>query len=291
MKLKRSHILLVIIFLSCFDNAISYELNPGKGYLTASRKITCSLKDNQPIVYWWYGRAYSRVPGERDKLLFRVEGMNIRQCATIEDDKRGLGFRMVSRELLFYQDPKTGEILDTWDNPWTGDTVEVLHVANDPVNWGNTYELDINGDPYQMDLSIHGDYWWDTSTIPLFYKNPLGGDYQDYVGGIYHATEMFNTTGNVSDLTDDSKDTAEVRIGWERMADWLPWMKMSGRTGIVYFHTFGRKLESFDQLPESFKYEIEKNYPKYKQPPPIDDQRKNETSWTYFKKTLSNNKY
>jgi len=82
-------------------------------------------------------------------------------------------------------------------------------VANDPVNWGNTYELDINGDPYQMDLSIHGDYWWDTSTIPLFYKNPLGGDYQDYVGGIYHATEMFNTTGNVSDLTDDSKDTAE----------------------------------------------------------------------------------
>ena len=216
--------------------------------------------------------------------------MNIRQCATIEDDKRGLGFRMVSRELLFYQDPKTGEILDTWDNPWTGDTVEVLHVANDPVNWGNTYELDINGDPYQMDLSIHGDYWWDTSTIPLFYKNPLGGDYQDYVGGIYHATEMFNTTGNVSDLTDDSKDTAEVRVGWERMSDWLPWMKMSGRTGIVYFHTFGRKLESFDQLPESFKYEIEKNYPKYKQPPPIDDQRKNETSWTYFKKTLSNNK-
>ena len=105
MKLKRSHILLVIIFLSCFDNAISYELNPGKGYLTASRKITCSLKDNQPIVYWGYGRAYSRVPGERDKLLFRVEGMNIRQCATIEDDKRGLGFRMVSRELLFYQDP------------------------------------------------------------------------------------------------------------------------------------------------------------------------------------------
>ena len=290
MKLKCSHIFLVIIFLSCFDNAISYELSPGKGYLTASRKITCSLKDNQPIVYWWYGRVYSRVPGERDKLLFRVEGMNIRQCATIQDDKRGLGFRMVSRELLFYQDPKTGEILDTWDNPWTGATVKVLHVANDPVNWGNTYELDINGDPYQIDLSIHGDYWWDTSTIPLFYKNPLGGDYQDYVGGIYHATEMFNTTGNVSDLTDDSKDTAEVRVGWERMSDWLPWMKMSGRTGIVYFHTFGRKLESFDQLPESFKYEIEKNYPKYRQPPPIDDQRKNETSWTYFKKTLSNNK-
>jgi hypothetical protein len=87
-------------------------------------------------------------------------------------------------------------------------------------------------------------------------------------------------------LTDDTKHTAEARIGWERMSDWLPWMKMSGRSGIIYFHTFGRKLESYDQLPESFQEEINNNYPKYKSPPPTDDQRRNETSWTYFKKTL-----
>ncbi|HCX22489.1 MAG TPA: hypothetical protein DHN29_11275 [Cytophagales bacterium] len=275
---------LLLFFLT--QNINAFELTPGTGYLKASRKITCSLIDDQPIVYWWYGRAYSRVPGEKDRLLFRVEGMNIRQCTTLEDEERGLGFRMVSRELLFYQDPETGKNLDTWDNPWTGETVEVLHVANDPVNWGNQYEMDKNGEPYQMNLSIHGDYWWDTSTIPLFYKNPLGGDYQDYIGGIYHATEMFNTTGNVSDLTDDTKHTAEARIGWERMSDWLPWMKMSGRSGIIYFHTFGRKLESYDQLPESFQEEIDNNYPKYNSPPPTDDQRRNETSWTYFKKTL-----
>jgi hypothetical protein len=31
-------------------------------------------------------------------------------------------------------DPKTNEIVDRWQNPWTGETVEVIHVANDPVN-------------------------------------------------------------------------------------------------------------------------------------------------------------
>ena len=63
---------------------------------------------------------------------------------------------------------------------------------------------------------------------------------------------------------------------------------MSGRNGIVYFHTFGKKLDSYDELPDTIKKEIETNYPKYNEPPPTDDDRRNETSWTYFKKVLGN---
>jgi hypothetical protein len=63
-------------------------------------------------------------------------------------------------------------------------------------------------------------------------------------------------------------------------------MKMNGRDGIVYFHTFGKKIDSYDDLPESMKEEIKNNYPIYNRPPPTDDQRRNETSWTYFKKML-----
>ena len=89
-------------------------------------------------------------------------------------------------------------------------------------------------------------------------------------------------------IRDSNKDTAKVGIGWERISYWLPWMKMSGRDGIVYFHTFGKKLDSYDELPDSIKKEIETNYPKYNKPPPTDDDRRNETSWTYFKKVLGN---
>ncbi len=34
------------------------------------------------------------------------------------------------------------------------------------------------------------------------------------------------------------------------------------------------------------KKEIAANYPEYREPPPGDDQRPNETSWTYFKKKV-----
>ena len=285
-KITFVSILVTLMFVNT-EIASAFELTPGANQLKAQRKITCSTIDDKPIVYWWYGRMYSRVQGEADRLLFRVEGMNIRACTSVTDPERGNGFKMVSRELLFYQDPVTGELMNEWKNPWTGETVEVLHVANDPVNWGSQFELDSKGQPFEMrNFNIHKDDWWDTSTIPLFYKNPLAGDFQEYVGGTYHATEMFNTTGSIADLTQDDKDTAKASIGWERISYWLPWMKMNGRDGIVYFHTFGKKIDSYDDLPESMKEEIKNNYPIYNRPPPTDDQRRNETSWTYFKKML-----
>ena len=112
--MQKTKTILLISFLLLFisiDVLNAFELTPGKGALEASRKILCSTIDDKPIVYWWYGRMYSRVQGESDKLLFRVEGMNIRACKSVKDSKRGNGFKMVSRELLFYQDPQTGEIL------------------------------------------------------------------------------------------------------------------------------------------------------------------------------------
>jgi hypothetical protein len=263
---------------------------PGLETLQAFRRIQCSLEDEKPVVYGWTGNTYSRVPGEPDRLLFRVTGMNIRQCVTLTDPDKGTGFRMVSREILLYQDPKTGEILETWDNPWTGETVEVIQVENDPVNQYPTFETGRDGNPLTLPFQVWGDRWWLTSTIPLFYENPLGGEFQDYVGGKYHATEMFNFFGETANLKLNAGDTAAVTVGWERISDWLPWMKMRGRSGFVYFHTAGRKLEDFEQLPEVMKDFIDQRYPGYRLAPPVDDDRPNETSWTYFKKILSEKK-
>jgi len=260
---------------------------PGAEQLKAYRRMQCSLEDGRPAVYWWLGRAYSRVPGEPDRLLFRVQGMNIRQCGTVADPEKGTGFRLVTKEILLYQDPQTGAVLDQWENPWTGEIVDVIHVANDPVNQPPMFPVGRNGKPFSLPFTIVGDQWWLTSTVPLFYRNPLGGDYQDYVGGTYHATEMFNFMGNLKSLEPASGDTSNIRVGWERISGWLPWMKNGDRAGIMYFHTAGRKLESYDQLSDLMKQQIRDNYPGYDEPPPLDDERPNETSWTYFKKQVA----
>lgn len=266
------------------SQAQSASLDPADATDTLSimRKIQCSTIDNEPAVYWWHGIAYSRKQGERDRHLFDVEGMNIRACSSISDETAGDGFHLVSREILLYKDPETGDVLKTWDNPWTGETVDVLHVANDPVNW-KMYETGRDGQPASWSGEIGGETWWMRSTFPLWYPNPLGGDFQTEIGGTYHATEMFNFFGRTDDLLDPETTTAKVTVGWARLADWLPWMKMNGRPGAMYMHTAGRKLTSFDELSDTMKAEIAAHYPEYASPPPPGDPRENVTSWKYYK--------
>lgn len=261
------------------------ELDPAdpKDTLTINRKVMCSAIDGENKTYWWHGNAYSRRQGERDRLLFTVEGMNVRACTTVSDPEKGDGFKLVSRELLLYKDPATGDVLSSWDNPWTGETVDVLHVANDPVNF-TMYETGRDGKPIRWDASIQGDRWWQTNTIPLFYPNPLASDYQKEIGGTYHATEMFNFMGDVDSVLDETAADANVQVGWSRMSDWLPWMMMGGREGTIYMHTAGRKLVSWDDMSETMKSEIAEHYPDYVEAPPLDDPRRNETSWLYYKK-------
>jgi hypothetical protein len=258
------------------------DLSTPEGAVAAGRKMACDLRDGVPVTYYWSGDAYSRRQGEQDKLLFRAEGMNIRQCVSVIDPVRGAGYKMVSRELLIYRDIRTGEVLKKWTNPWTNEVVDVLHVANDPVN-SASYVKGRDGQPTRWSGSILGNVWMASFTAPLFYSNPLAGAYQAEIGGTYHATEMFNFSGDLANLLDPSMTTAAARITWVRISDWLPWMKMGGREGVIYFNTTGRKLDNFDQMPASLKTELMANYPAYVAPPPLDDTRPNETSWSHFK--------
>lgn len=276
-------VLLCAVLATSAACAGQLDLNNPDDAFTVGRKIQCSTVDGEPITYWWHGRAYSRRQGEKDKLLFRVDGMNTRQCTTVNDPQKGEGYKLVSREILLYLDPQTGEVLSEWENPWTGETVDVLHVANDPVNF-TSYKIGRDGNPASFGGSILGDRWWMTTTVPLWYPNVLASVYQKEIGGTYHATEMFNFMGDMESLLDRETTTAEVQVGWVRMSDWLPWMMMDGREGVIYMHTAGRKVDSWDDISDTMKTEIKKNYPDYTTPPPADDMRRNETSWSYYRK-------
>jgi hypothetical protein len=260
------------------------DLSTPEGAMIANRRIWCTMTDNQPVYWFWRGEVYSRRQGEADRLLFKVEGLNTRTCATMNDPAKGGAYvRSTSREVLLYLDPQNGQVLSKWTNPWTNEAVDVLHIANDPVN-GDFSTRRRDGSPARWTGTTIGASWFQTNTIPLFYKNPLAGDYQDEVGGKYHATEMFNFMGDIENLTDLSLNSADAKVGWVRLSDWLPWMKMGDREGMLYFHTAGRKLLNWDEVSPLMRAEVEKNYPDYRSPPPVTDTRPNETSWTYFEK-------
>ena len=84
--------------------------------LLANNKLICANEPGEVSLYWCQGVVYSRIPGEKDRHLFDVQGMNVRQCGRFEDEVRGLGFRSVSREVMLYLDPETGDVKE-WPSP------------------------------------------------------------------------------------------------------------------------------------------------------------------------------
>lgn len=250
------------------------------------KRAQCGASDATSAVYYWSGRVYSRVEGEPDRLLFAGEGMNIRQCVTVTDPKRGKGYRQVSREVMIFTDAKTGEIIHDWTNPWTKETVEVMHIANDPVNVPAMFPLSADGTPVRFGYKRIGQWLAMPIEVPLFYHNVLAGDYQDYVGGKYHAMEIFDFIASADDILDTRKTKVQPSVSWVRISDWMPWMKMRGRQGQLVFNAVGTKLDGFDALPKALKDEIAVRYPSYSAPPPTDDSRPNETTWTVFKKWI-----
>lgn len=262
------------------------DLATPDGAVVAFRKVQCSTTDGEAVVYHWVGEVYSRVEGEPDKHLFDLQGMNVRQCVTVNDAVRGKGVRQVSRELMFYTDPKSGQIIRKWDNPWTGKPVDVVHVANDPVNMrAPLFPIGADGKPYTFEGRIQNGRVFMPTVIPLWYTNPMGGDFQQYVGNQYHSMEIFDFVVDEADLIDATKSRANPSIAWVRMSPWLPWMEMTGRGGLLVFNAVGQTLPNgIAGLPKVITDEIATSYPSYAAPPPGDDRRPNETSWTYFKK-------
>ncbi len=281
--------------LSSSAMAADLDLNTPEGANMAMRKIQCSSVDEKPVFFWWKGKVFSRRQGEADTNMFNVEGMNVRHCATVDGGKQGESYKLITREILLYTDAKTGEPLKKWQNPWTDEEVDVHQVLNDPVNQPVRFSRDKDGKPYpwtqKFGGEVNGDHWWITFPVPLFYHNELAGGYQKEVGGVYHASELFNFSGDLESLVSDKTDTADSHVGWVRISDWLPWMMMSGREGSIYIHAAGRKVDGFDGMSDVMKKYINEEAPIYKMPPPIDDERENETSWTGYKRVVKESVY
>ncbi len=267
------------------------RLNPNdpNDAVRIQQKLWCSLEDGKAVYLWSQGSVYGRRPGEPDRKLFNFQIWNARACQSYQDPQRGYGYRSVSREIMLYLDPATNALLKTWRNPWTGELIEVVHTQNDPVNMASVlYANGRDGRTASFEGKLINGRVIFSNEAPLYYDNPLAGDYQDYVGGHYHAMEMLNVYVYENDLLDAKvKTLPRWSRSWKRASNFLPWMRMGDRPGLLVFTAVGQRVNSIEQLNEPIRTALKTQFAKYQSPPPLDDQRPNETSWSYFRKVIT----
>ena len=241
-------------------------------------KTRSSLDANESTFLVWTGKIYSFVPGEKRQLLFKIIGMSVSRCIPTAEGR----WDFTSRELTYYLNPETDEILRKWENPWTGETVTVMHVANNPVQgkFKGKLPVQVEGEntTFVFDLFPH-------------YPNPLAKDPQfaSYSPSpTYQAAELFKITVKSADLLNSELNSVtELKLSWDRIGQWLPWMKMGEQPGQLIYSAIGGKVGGFTELPPLLQAEINNRVPLYKQAPNAFMEGEDMTSWIYFQKHIS----
>jgi len=228
-------------------------------------RLDHDLDPTKEKVGWLKGKVFGVRPNEAIRELFIMEGFSVVRSQKLEDGSS----RRLLREVVFYKDIDTGEILETWENPYTNETVRVVPIANDPYNYTisayvqqpNAYKGTDKGKenkkPFLLDWEEgpNGTIVLNTG-INLFYPNRLQP--QQWVresGGAFNrVSEQFIYVFNKEDAENPNLSHLPSIGSWSRITPWLPWMLMGQAEGhISYFTSFQTLPGGIDELPEDIR--------------------------------------
>ena len=277
-------------------------------------RTACSLDSSEDVFLSWNGTVYDVRPGQKAKKIFHVSGFNVARCFQVTAPipefpaaTEGVWFKS-SRELMVYLDPDTGDLVDTWTNPDTGESVPVMHVANSPA----TFPLGPVGS--SIDVLVGGATGTFEVNVPLAYPNPAFFNpatkpYANY--RIYTANEFFKWNVPVADLDNGTTEGGvrggtydntirDTTVAWTRQSPYLPWMNMNteeSANGYLLLSATATKVGGYDDLFPVLKRVVEERAPIYKSAPscvlgnPAYGMRPGPpwatvTSWSYFAQNI-----
>lgn len=292
MRILSFYIFSFFLFLACTQTttssnpssttSLSLDLDDPADNMLAFAKVRGSLDENEEVIYYANGAIYGVVDGERDKHMMDFEMYNIARL-------KGKGentYQLLTKEVLLYMDIETGEVLENYVNPYTEETVDVLHVWNDPVN--QDFVLEGKYGSWGVDHNKYGsDMICMNADVLLAYPSPL--KIEEYPessqSDLYEAAELFQFFISEKDLNNGDKASTDCNISWTRIGPWLPWLKMGQKDGRMVYQGAGYKLseKNYDDMPNLLREYVLANKPEYRHAPESFSSP-NETSWTYYKK-------
>jgi Protein of unknown function (DUF1838) len=213
-------------------------------------RIDADLDSTKEKCGWLRGKAFGVRDNEKVRPLFRMEGFSFVRTKRLEDGS----WRRMLREIVFYRDLETNKILESWRNPYTGEDVKVVPIANDPFNFtiGEFYPDPpsyggLNKErpprrPYLLDWEFGpNDTLIVKTEVDLLYPNALQPDkwVRESAGVMNRVSEHFIYVVNRKDVENPNLTHIPHTGSWSRVTPWLPWMLMGSAPGHVnYFTTF-----------------------------------------------------
>lgn len=247
---------------------------------------------DKPVFGSWHGILFASVGSKRLRPLFGYTGFGSAQCKITPEGY----LQLRAKEGNFYTDLATGEVLETWYNPYTEENVEVFTFMNDRVRGQLTFDMPVfsHGDegdeatlmneatarrredgsvPFIMPFEQYGSkilLAWDYRHE---YTNPVTkeGWPKAHTANTINPSEHFVFFIDKDELEDRDVPSARFHSGFTRISPFWPWMRMGG-SGLEdgkmmgRSHSYQEDLEGYGNIPPKLLDYVEKHYPDYLEP-------------------------
>jgi len=246
----------------CADRStasLNLDLNDPWDRLTALAKLRGSI-DGAMVMWWMKGVRYGVVDEVVVDPLF---GMLIGSFMRMEPAEEG--FMMNMLELSYFTDLETGEVIDTFVNPYTGKEVAIpeQRLGPFPILMRPTGvvlpDVPAFGD---IDLRtkvgpaiVQGDDVWirDDSTVKVDSDHPMMGKHT--------YNELVTYRGKLSEINNPDAPSASADISFQSVTSWREWFESDDVGGNTTARANGRKIHRLEDFPPEYLAAARQKHP------------------------------
>lgn len=239
--------------------SLNLDLDDPMDRLLALAKLRGSL-DGEVVMWWMKGVRYG-VVNHRVSPMFGMLVGSFQRMKPLDDGT----FILNMLEMGYFTSLETGEVLDTFTNPYNGKVVEVpeQRLGPYPVHLKSTGVV-LPDDPAfgDVDLTtrvgpaiIQGDDVWlrDDSTVDVDSDHPMMGKHT--------YNELVTYRGSLSDINNPALASAPAEIIFQSVTSWREWFQAEDVDGHTTARAAGAKINSLEEFPPEYLAAARERHP------------------------------
>jgi len=220
---------------------------------------------------YFFGRGVGTTGPDDYQPLFRLESL----AASLATPQPDGSIRYKAGQIILFCDWATGDVLDSWNNPYTGETCEVFHYRDHPLD----YVMDPNKVPERYsdptDISsrrlvipwnFRRDRAYGDAFVKTRIKNRLDPKVwkRESIGDYWTTYEHYQWQAPIADIVnEDIPALYNMNGDFQTFKPFEPWMLMGQRPGKVFQQKTMLNIPNFDPVPRKVMAYVEKHMAQY----------------------------
>ena len=247
--------------LSYYQDKLAETLADPKARLNLIAKVLGTTEDGERHAYLKF-HIYGFAGDGNVEPLFSMNNYVIQDWKT-ED---GTEYEVSHREVAYYSKFDSTEPISEFENPFTGETIELPPFVLGPVP--RFYSIDpaeerISFDSDPLNITMIGDrVYVPTLTIIKFPNQMTPEEWGAYSNGDSTFWDsMVVYSAEAADVFDPDKTHVDAEIHMQNLVSWSPYFKMGQNPGRTMARAYGQHINGFEDLPTDIRENLKKYTP------------------------------